>query len=98
MITSSNRPQNARRAQPSHSRNVARGWAGTPVALDRIGESVHDSVIAGYGTVGLDVPLGRDFSVGLSYVRTIGANFDLGDAHGQDFDSGTIALVLGWSF
>lgn len=65
---------------------------------DSAGESVHDSVIAGYGTAGIDVPIGHDWSIGLSYLRTFGANFDLGDAKNQDFDSSTVALVLGWSF
>lgn len=66
---------------------------------DDLGEDEGDFSMPVYATAGFDVPLGHSgASLGLSYTQTFAADFDLGDADHQDFDAGTIALVLGWSF
>lgn len=67
-------------------------------AQTSLGEDVDDFAIGGYGTAGVEVPLGTSLRAGLSYRRTFGAEFNLGDSDSLDFDTDELALTIGLSF
>lgn len=63
-----------------------------------LGEDETDFAFAGYGAFGLEAPVGDHGRLGVVYRHTAGASFDLGDEENLNFNAGTLALTLGWSF
>lgn len=77
------------------------GFGASPqmiLADTSLGEDETGFAFAGYGALGIETPIGDHARLGLSYRHTAGAQFDLGEDENLNFNAGTLALTLGWSF
>jgi hypothetical protein len=76
------------------------GIGGGPTFLHAetsLGEREHGWALEGYGIAGVELRLGRGWTLGADVRQTTGAHFDLGDEKALDFDSRTFSLTLGLS-